>query len=427
MATTPVRHIQTTMSFPSDGLFDFSNPTPSVIGTTPLETQVKPGQAVVVEGGIAVPLATQGGKIIGQPTWNATQVFVAQLYVDPSVTSRRNFGTNKDHEKDEPFLVLRSSIAATKINSEPMLVEATGETVTIQGAAYPRLRVRSGVRRYWALVDLQLPDALVRVLPSEMEQREQLLLSLLQNEMREPLPILDRCDVVNSLFREHGLKQHVIATRVGYSQSYVSRLCQAAEQPARIRTYLSAGSLSLDMVARLAEHIPNDEQLRTLVAQYTVQETLTGPQLKALTAELMVPEAAGGPVVILLPPERPGDVIVKRSLHTDVVAASPKAAKVTPYWKRGTPLRASPVRLLNHRHAVRMSGNADHPVVHVDTLQSRTFFRDLEKRRATTIDLESLEEALLSDLDAIREALERGIDADEESQHDASTFSKFGS
>ena len=390
---------------PDDGLFDFNAPTPAILTTSPLGDAAERGTALIMQEGTALSLATAGGKIIGEPTWTATRVHLAQLYVDASFTARRNFGTNRDHANDEDFLFLRGSIEQTGINIEPMLVEVTGETVTIQDEAFPRLRVRSGVRRYWALVDLQKAQALVRVLPSEMEQREQLLLSLLQNEMREPLPILDRCDVVYALHREYGLKQHIIAQRVGYSQSYISRLCKAAEQPPRIRTYLSAGSLTLETVAIIAERI-EDEQQRTLVAQYLVQEGLSAPQARALTQELTAPAIAGGPVAALVPPEQPGGAIVKHNLVGNILPTPPKPPKVTPYWKRGTPMQASPVRLLNHRHQVIISGTLEQTNVQVDTLLSRTFFKDLEKRHVTTIELESLEEALLSDLDAIREARE---------------------
>ena len=390
---------------PDDGLFDFNAPTPAILTTSPLGNAAERGTAIVLQEGTALTLPTAGGKIIGEPTWTATRVHLAQIYVDASFTTRRNFGTNHDHQQDDDFLLLRGSIEQTGINIEPMLVEATGETVTIQGEDFPRLRVRSGVRRYWALIDLQQAQALVRVLPAEMEQREQLLVSLLQNEMREPLAILDRCDVVYALYREFGLKQHVIAQRVGYSQSYVSRLCQAAIQPPRIRTYLSAGSLSLDSIAVLAERL-GDEQQRTLVAQYLVQEGLTVAQARALTQELTTPASAGGPVAELIAPERSGGAIAKRSLVGDLMPTPPKTPKVTPYWKLNTPMQASPVRLLNNRHLVIITGTLQQTNVQVDTLLSRTFFKDLEKRHVTTVELESLEEALLSDLDAIREARE---------------------
>ena len=390
---------------PDDGLFDFNAPTPAILTASPLGDATKRGTALIMQEGTALSLATAGGKVIGEPTWTATRVHLAQLYVDATFTTRRNFGTNRDHAEDDDFLLLRGSIEQTGINLEPMLVEATGETVTIQDEDFPRLRVRSGVRRYWALIDLQQAQALVRVLPSEMDQREQLLLSLLQNEMREPLPILDRCDVVYALHREYGLKQHIIAQRVGYSQSYVSRLCKAAEQPPRIRTYLSAETLTLDTVAILAERV-SDEQQRTLLAQYAVQEALTGAQVKTIAQEVTVPLAAGGPITELIAPERSGGVIIKRNLVGDLMPTPPKPPKVTPYWKRGTPMQASPVRLLNNRHLVIISGTLEQTNVQVDTLLSRTFFKDLEKRHVTTVELESLEEALLSDLDAIREARE---------------------
>lgn len=391
---------------PTDNsLFDFTAPSTAVIQGTAMGDPGDVQQNVIVQDGQTIPVALAGGRIIGKPTWAPTVVSLAQLRLDPRSTIRPNYGTNADHQKDDEFLALRESIRQTGINVEPILVETTTETVVIDGEVQPVLRVRAGGRRYWVLVDLGFSEALVRVLPDEVAEQDRLMLGLLQNEMREPLAILDRCDVIHTLCKVHGVRQHVVAKKTGYSQSYVSRLCQAAEQTPRIRTYLSNHSLTLEQVALLAERIDNDDE-RDTAAWWCVQEALSAAQTKEMLNECHPPAELGEPVAALLPPSVPGGLVQKRNLSNNLLTSgSNQSNGPKPYWKRGAPLAASPKRILQHHHSVMVSGTSKHPVVHVDTLESRTFFRQLERQKATTVDLVQLEEAMLSDLEAIRQAI----------------------
>ena len=129
-----------------------------------------------------------------------------------------------------------------------MICEAStkGEIVTILGEEQPLLYVRGGVRRYWALKKLGFAEALVRVLPPEVDQRERALMGLLQNELRQPLSILDRCDVVYMLDQVYGIKQRIIAKRVGYSPGLYLEACRSAQSNRPVlRSFLSRGSLTL--------------------------------------------------------------------------------------------------------------------------------------------------------------------------------------
>lgn len=395
------------MTNANDKLFDFSAPTPPVIQAVPLGDPQSMGEATVVLHGQAMSVPVSGDRAIGDVQWVAVKVFMAQIVLEEEFVLRRNFGTYEDHANDDEFKLLKASIEQVKINVDPMLVERTGRTIDLQGQKYPELRVRSGVRRYWALVALGFPDALVRVLPAELSEQERVLLSLIQNETRVDLSILDRCDVVYALYKHYRMRQHVIAARAGLSQGYVSKLIAAAEQPAVIRAFLSKGSLTLEKVYSLKDI--KDDDTRVLAAKYSILHALSAPKVDAMVAELAIPEELGGPSCVLLPPATPNGDVVKRSLVNGVTTDPAPKAKVVPYWKRNAPLRASPVRLLNNRHQVTLSGSLTNPSVTLDSLQSRRFFHQLDRQRATTVELEALEEAMLADLEAIRVALEDGV------------------
>ncbi len=51
----------------------------------------------------------------------------------------------------------------------------------------------------------------------------------------------------------YGIKQRIIAKRVGYSQGYISKLVTAAEQSPVLRSFLSRGSLTLGAGVRTVQ------------------------------------------------------------------------------------------------------------------------------------------------------------------------------
>jgi ParB/RepB/Spo0J family partition protein len=394
-----------------DNLFDFTTPTTPVITSTALDPNVQQGETVIVQQGTSMPMPVIGGKVVGEAKWTAISVYMAQLVIDPNYSLRKGWGLTKDERaKDEEYQLLVESIRQSAGNLEPMLVEWTGKTVPILGEEYPEFRVRSGTRRYWALDDLGLSHALVRVLSADVDEKERLIECLIQNETRQELPTLDKCDLVTILSQQYKMKQHVIAARVGYSQAMVAKLLAAGAQSPRIRAYLSQKSLNLEDVYYLS--MIADVNQRELAARYCVQNGWKAKpkKIEDLKNALNVPDAAGGPTCVLL---TSGNDVVIQDLNNGVTDAAEKPApKETPYWKRTSPLYASPVRLLNNRHILGVQGTRERPQIEVQSLHIVRFVQQLLKQKVAIIDFEALEEACLADLEAGRMAIEELADLD---------------
>lgn len=385
-----------------DPLFSLEGAPPAITTTAIEPVRGMAERSIIMNGGVS-PTTVIGGKQVGDPVASIIRVAVAQLSLPDDFRLRHDYNP----DDDESFVSLRDSIHHTGINVEPILCEATESMVDVDGERVPMLLVRSGERRYWALKRLQLPYAQVRLIPAESQAGATLLLSLIINEMREPLPQLDKCDIVAMLIDEYKMKQHTVSSYTGYSQSYVSRLNMASKQPTIIRSYLANGSLNIDVIEGINKRFKDDVAMREMAARYIVHQGLTGGQLADMLNSIAPPEglppsgylrlSAGGDVEFISPQ---GAVKAKPGQALRLVSD-----QRTPYWKRTTPMLATPLRITEHHHPVEVMGDKASPTVNVESLHITQLMEMLRHDRAKAVDVQALEEAYLSDLEAIREAL----------------------
>jgi ParB/RepB/Spo0J family partition protein len=317
-----------------------------------------------------------------------------------------------DPDQDETFPALMESIRQTGGNIDPLFCEATGDLMDEGGEKRPILLVRAGVRRYYALTRLGMAEALIRALPPDAEPKRVTLVSLITNEMREPLSVLDRADVVAMLIDDYGLKQHVIAQYAGISQPTVSRLNMLASQPPIIKTMVSNESLNLVEVEKLNKRFKDDPVLRGLVARYYVY--LGGKEGDSSIDEIAYqvdPPPGISPAghlslqgeEIIFTPRLPAPKQKPSEADLSLPLTPPK--KPVPYWQRGKPLFAVPTRILQNHHPVQITGPLSAPKVTRESLHIIQFLEQSKRERA--FDVTALEEAMCSDQEAIREALER--------------------
>jgi ParB-like chromosome segregation protein Spo0J len=385
-------------------VFKMEGAKPAIQSSTAVATTGITERSIVV-GGAVTPMTTVNNVPIGRAVGNLLMVYVAQLRLPDDGGLRRNYNP----DEDEAFDGLRDSIEQTnKCNIDPMLCEVTDEMVEIDGEQRPIVIVRAGERRFYALTRLGAPEALIRILPRNPEARMVTLVSLITNEMREPLSILDKAAVIAMLIDMYGLKQHVVAQHVGYSQPMVSRLYMLDRQPPLIKTYAANESLGLESIGALNRRFEDDPTLRELAARYIVQEggrvsvsdlanQIAPPSGIAITGNLSIQDD----IVVLTPI----GLAAPKQREAALRLADDTPAKPLSYWKRGYPLKALPARILEHHHAVEISGTPSDVQVALRTLHTTALFQMVQRQE--TVDVAALEEAMLSDLEAIREALEK--------------------
>ena len=358
----------------------------------------------MVIAGAVTPITEVNGVPIGRIVGTMIMVHMAQLRL-PANTIR----TAYDPADDETFPALKTSIEQTdRCNVDAMLCELTDEMIESDGKMRPVLIVRSGTRRWHVLSQLEAPEALIRVLPRDASERMIALVSLIMNEMREPLPVLDRASIVAMLIGEYGLRQHAVAQHIGQSQSTVSRLNTIAAQPPLIKTYVSNGSVGFEMVEQLNKRFKDDSDLRTLAARYIVQE---GSRLSVNDLANQIAPVPGiavtgrlemrGDLVHLLPM---GLAASKNSALRLVSDRKDKLEEPIHYWKRGAPIKADPTRILKQHHAVIVQGTFEAPTIGVKSLHITQLLKMI--KGSEMVDMAAFEEAVLSDLQAIQEGIE---------------------
>ena len=388
----------------TDDLFKLEGAKP-VMGTDiVMTTMTGITERSMVMGAAVTPITQVNGVPIGRAVGTLLMVYVAQLRL-PEDTIRRGYDPNTD----ETFDTLRISIEQTdRCNLDPLLCEVTDEMIDVEGIARPIVLVRSGTRRYHVLTQIGASEALIRVLPRDADARIVTLISLIANEMREPLPVLDQADIIAMMIDEYGLKQQVIAQHAGYSQSKVSRLWTISKQPPLIKTYVSNESIDFATVEALNKRFKEDVPQRELAARYIVQEggsigvndlanQIAPPPGIAVTGRLEM----RGDLVHLLPM---GLAASKNSALRLVSDRKDKLEEPIQYWKRGAPIKADPTRILKQHHAVIVQGTFEAPTIGVKSLHITQLLKMI--KGSEMVDMAAFEEAVLSDLQAIQEGIE---------------------
>jgi ParB family chromosome partitioning protein len=133
---------------------------------------------------------------------------------------------------DEALAELAESIQATGI-LQPILVTRDGD----------RFRILAGERRFRAarLAGLTEVPVLVR---DGLEDRDHLLLALVENVQREDLTALEEAEAYRQLRDELGMTQDEIAQRVGKDRATIANTLRLLKLPADIRSLLDEGQIT---------------------------------------------------------------------------------------------------------------------------------------------------------------------------------------
>ncbi|MEO6326259.1 MAG: ParB/RepB/Spo0J family partition protein [Thermoanaerobaculia bacterium] len=133
---------------------------------------------------------------------------------------------------DDGLAELAESIKATGI-LQPVLLTRDGD----------RLRILAGERRVRAarLAGLTRVPAIIR---ERLEDRDHLLLALVENLQRRDLTALEEAEAFRSLRDEFGMTQDQVADKVGKDRATVANTIRLLKLPAAVRESLERGLLS---------------------------------------------------------------------------------------------------------------------------------------------------------------------------------------
>ncbi len=164
------------------------------------------------------------GKREGEPGMGLLTVPLDRLDANPRQPRRR---FNEDGLEE-----LARSIRKTGI-LQPLLVTRVGD----------RYRILAGERRARAARAAGLSEVPV-VVREGLQDRDHLLLALVENLQREDLTALEEAEAYHHLRGEFGLTQEEIADRVGKDRTTVANALRLLKLPAEVRVALEAGTLS---------------------------------------------------------------------------------------------------------------------------------------------------------------------------------------
>lgn len=174
-------------------------------------------------------------------------------------------GQPREHFDSDALDELAASIAKRGV-IQPIIVTATDNG---------RFRLVAGERRWRAAQRAKLHQipALVR----ELDEREIIALSLIENLQREDLNPLEEAKAYQRLADEEGMSQSEIAKLVDKSRSHVANFQRLLALPEKVLEFLASGSLSMGHARAL---IGNDEAAE--LAQRAVAEHLSVRQVEQL-------------------------------------------------------------------------------------------------------------------------------------------------
>jgi ParB family chromosome partitioning protein len=154
---------------------------------------------------------------------------VLMLELDQLVANRKQPRKTFD---EQGLAELAQSIAETGI-LQPILVTRSGD----------KFRILAGERRYRAaaLAGLSRIPVLVK---EGLEDRDELLVMLIENVQRRDLTPLEEAEAFRQLRDDFGMTQEGVAERVGKDRATVANTLRLLKLPAEIRTALEEGLLS---------------------------------------------------------------------------------------------------------------------------------------------------------------------------------------
>ncbi|MCG3192977.1 MAG: ParB/RepB/Spo0J family partition protein [Thermoanaerobaculia bacterium] len=210
----------------------------------------------------------------------------------------------RKHFSDAALSELAESIKVSGI-LQPILVTRDGD----------RFRILAGERRYRAasLAGLSEVPVLVR---EGLENRDHLLLALVENVQREDLTPLEEAEAYHQLRDELGMTQDDIAQRVGKDRATVANTLRLLKLPSDIRLLLAEGQIT-------AGHARAILSLTSLADQETLAKEIVARGLSVRAAEARAAKFSSEPKPEPQAPQKDADTRdaerrLERALSTKV-------------------------------------------------------------------------------------------------------------
>lgn len=153
---------------------------------------------------------------------------------------------------------------------QPLIVRRTGDGYELV----------SGERRLQAARLAGLPT--VPVILRDLDDRQMLVLALVENLQREDLNPVDEAEALGRLAEEFGLSHDEVGRVVGKSRTHVTNMLRVRRLPQQVRAFLAEGRLTVGHAKALAG--VESEDTLTALADRVVDEGLTVRQTEALAS-----------------------------------------------------------------------------------------------------------------------------------------------
>jgi ParB family transcriptional regulator, chromosome partitioning protein len=191
------------------------------------------------------------------------------------------------------------------------------EPILVRPAANGRYQVIAGTRRVKAaqLADRVEIPAVVRQVSNE----QAMLMTVVENLLREDLSILDQARAYLRLSQEFGLTQDDIAERTGKDRSTVANYLRLLKLPEEVQQYVDKGNISFGHAKVLMTMPGSAAELVTVLARRIIKRGLTVRQTEEAVAALMEARPAARKERIVDPNVREAEETLRRALGVRVM------------------------------------------------------------------------------------------------------------
>jgi ParB family chromosome partitioning protein len=128
-----------------------------------------------------------------------------------------------------------------------------------------RYQIIAGERRWRAAQQAGLHE--VPVLVRDLEDRDAMAASLVENLQRQDLNPIEEAEGYKRLMDEFGLTQEQLGTAVGKSRSHVANIIRLLQLPPSVRADVQAGKLTAGHARALLAHANPEEAARLVIAK----------------------------------------------------------------------------------------------------------------------------------------------------------------
>jgi ParB family transcriptional regulator, chromosome partitioning protein len=191
------------------------------------------------------------------------------------------------------------------------------EPILVRPAANGRYQVIAGTRRVKAaqLADRVEIPAVVRQVSNE----QAMLMTVVENLLREDLSILDQARAYLRLSQEFGLTQDDIATRTGKDRSTVANYLRLLKLPEEVQQYVEKGYISFGHAKVLMTMPGSAAELVNILARRIIRRGFTVRQAEEAVAALMEARPQAKKERIVDPNVREAEETLKRALGVRVM------------------------------------------------------------------------------------------------------------